>query len=114
MNTSLLLIVLRTPQLDLLKTFYQALGIDLVEEKHGKGPVHYSGKLGKTVLELYPGEVADVARLGFGVENPEEVLNAIRTLGGSVVTEPTETPWGLRAVVKDPDGRAVELYHGTE
>jgi hypothetical protein len=30
--------------------------------------------------------------------------------GIQVVTEPRMTPWGYRAVVRDPDGRAVELY----
>jgi lactoylglutathione lyase len=114
-TVSLRLIVLRTPHLKGLKAFYQALGINLVEEQHGKGPAHHAGKLGETVLELYPlaadDAVADkTTRLGFAVGNLDDVLNGVRTLGVTVITSPQQTPWGLRAVVHDPDGRAVELY----
>jgi len=101
--------VLKTPDLERMKAFYEAIGIGFAEEQHGKGPVHYAGQLGDAVLELYPlldNAVADtMTRLGFGVENLNEVL---RRLG--VASEPQKTEWGPRAVVRDPDGRAVELY----
>ena len=33
-------------------------------------------------------------------------------LGSAVVSGPAKTPWGRMAVVRDPDGRKVELAHG--
>jgi len=101
--------VLKTPDLERMRAFYEAIGIRFTEEQHGKGPVHYAGQLGDAVLELYPlldSAVADTTtRLGFGVDNLNDVL---RRLG--LASEPQRTEWGPRAVVHDPDGRAVELY----
>jgi hypothetical protein len=60
------------------------------------------------VLELYPtldGAVPDPGlRLGLSVEDIEETL---RSLGQTAT--PQQTQWGLRALVRDPDGRTVEL-----
>ncbi len=114
-NVVLNLVVLKTPQVDRLRAFYQALGVSLAEEQHGSGPVHYVGQVGETVLEIYPlpdeGGMADTTtRLGFTVEQLAEVIQALREAGTVVTSEPRQTAWGLRAVVRDPDGRAVELY----
>lgn len=38
-GVSLRLLVLKTPQADKLRAFYQALGVELAEEKHGDGPI---------------------------------------------------------------------------
>jgi hypothetical protein len=67
------------------------------------------------LLEVYPlpedGSRADATtRLGFAVERVGEVVQALKALGAPVVTEPGATQWGIRAVVRDPDGRAIELY----
>lgn len=111
---SLTLLVLKTSQVDRLRTFYAALGIELNEERHGKGPIHYSGRIGELVLEVYPlpedAGVDSTTRLGFAVENLAETLAALQNIGTPVVTPAQETAWGQRAVVRDPDGRAVELY----
>jgi predicted enzyme related to lactoylglutathione lyase len=48
-------------------------------------------------------------RLGFAVERLSDVVHAVRFSGAAVVNEPRETERGVRAVVRDPDGRAVEL-----
>jgi hypothetical protein len=66
------------------------------------------------VLELYPlpedGTQADATtRLGFVVERVNEAVHALQALGTPVVSEPQATQGGFRAVVRDPDGRAVEL-----
>jgi lactoylglutathione lyase len=113
-NVTFSLVVLKTRQVDRLRTFYSALGIDLAEEHHGNGPVHYAGQVGEVVLEVYPlpddGTGTDsTTRLGFAVEKVDEVMQALRASGTPVVTEPRMTSWGFRAVVRDPDGRAVEL-----
>lgn len=114
-NVKLSLIVLKTRQVDSLRSFYGALGIELAEEQHGKGPVHFAGKIGDAVLEVYPlpegSSSADATtRLGFVIDNLAEVVGALKLFNTPIVTEPQVTEWGLRAVVRDPDGRAVELY----
>jgi hypothetical protein len=38
------------------------------------------------------------------------VVQALKAVGTLLSTEPQATQWGVRAVVRDPDGRAVELY----
>jgi predicted enzyme related to lactoylglutathione lyase len=113
-GVSLRLVVLKTPQVDRLRAFYQALGIELAEERHGKGPLHYAGHVGDALLEVYPlpdGGTADTTtRLGFAVEGLAEVIQALRDAGVVVTSGPQHTAWGLRAVARDPDGRAVGLY----
>jgi len=37
------------------------------------------------------------------------VVGSLEAAGGAVVPRPRRTEWGVRAVVRDPDGRAVEL-----
>jgi len=48
---SLSLVVLKSLQIDPLKSFYRTLGIDFVEEQHGKGPIHFSAQIGDTLPE---------------------------------------------------------------
>ena len=48
------LVVLKTREVDSLRRFYNALGVELTEEQHGKGPLHFAGPVGDVVLELYP------------------------------------------------------------
>lgn len=103
------LLVLRTPRLEDMRTFYSALGASFQREQHGDGPEHYAATLADDfVLELYPrvdGATPDPGlRLGIKVDNIREALGAI---GQSVA--PRQTQWGLRALVHDPDGRTVEL-----
>ncbi len=114
-GVSLRLLVLKTRQLDRLRAFYRALGVELAEEKHGGGPVHYAGQVGEAVLEIYPlpdeSNTADTTtRLGFAVEKLTEVIQALRDAGAVIQSEPRQTAWGLQAIVRDPDGRTVELY----
>jgi predicted enzyme related to lactoylglutathione lyase len=106
------LLVLKSHQLDRVKDFYTAMGITFVEERHGDGPLHLSARVGEVVLELYPlqdGEADSTTRLGFAVPDLDAVL---ARLGAAVVSGPAMTPWSRRAVVKDPDGRRVELVEG--
>lgn len=113
-NVSLSLLVLKTRQVERLRQFYHALGIDFNEEQHGKGPVHFAGRVDGLVLEIYPladdGFVADPStRLGFAAENLAAAIDRLKKVGFELVTSPRQTAWGLQAVVRDPDGRAVEL-----
>jgi len=92
-----------------LKRFYSSLGARFESERHGNGPEHYAATLSDDlVLEIYPapdGVTPDSGlRLGFTVSDIEETL---RSLGQN--NAPRQTQWGLRAIVRDPDGRTVEL-----
>ena len=103
------LLVLRTPKLEEMRSFYSTLGARFQSERHGNGPEHYAATLGDDlVLELYPtvdGAMPDTGlRLGIKVENIDETLHS---LGQNAA--PRQTQWGLRALVHDPDGRTVEL-----
>jgi lactoylglutathione lyase len=107
------LLVLKTHQLEALRRFYGTLGIEFVEERHGQGPLHFAGCAGDTVLEIYPlpdNTPADTStRLGFAVPDLAVIVGTLTALGTPVIAEPGMSAWGLRAVVRDPDGRAVEL-----
>ncbi|MGE7387609.1 VOC family protein [Streptomyces sp. NPDC004126] len=81
------LLVIYTNRLEECREFYAGLGLDLVPERHGNGPDHYSATLADgSVLELYPvGRRPETGylRLGLNGDSP-------RTL-------------------TDPDGRTVVL-----
>jgi catechol 2,3-dioxygenase-like lactoylglutathione lyase family enzyme len=92
-----------------LKRFYCALGARFESERHGNGPDHYAATLSDDlVLEIYPasdGVTPDSGlRLGLSVNDVGEIL---RSLGQTCT--PRQTQWGLRAIVRDPDGRTIEL-----
>lgn len=48
------LIVLRTMDVDRLRVFLEAFGLEFQAEKHGDGPEHWSASSGDNVLDLYP------------------------------------------------------------
>jgi predicted enzyme related to lactoylglutathione lyase len=118
MNATLNLVVLRVRDLARSKAFYEALGLTLVEERHGKGPVHFSCSQNGLVFELYPAGDAEISpasvRLGFAVANVDAVLSALENAGGSVVSAPRDSAWGRRAVLRDPDGYAVEVTEAVQ
>lgn len=109
---TLSLIVIRVSDIDRAAEAYAAFGIVFQQEQHGKGPIHYSSLLGQTIFELYPStEVSPVTscRLGFSVRSVNEVLVKWHEVGGRVISDPKETPWGFRAIVADADGHKIEL-----
>jgi lactoylglutathione lyase len=116
-SPALSLIVLRTSKMEAALSFYRALGFEFVEEKHGSGPVHYSTQIGSAVMEIFPGELAEplgrkaggATMLGFTVASVDEAVTAAQSLNAQIVTAPTDSTWGRRAVVVDPDGRGIEL-----
>ena len=107
------LIVIRSTDIDRVATFYRFFGMDFQVEQHGSGPRHFAVELGGTVFEIYPAkkpeDVDRTTRLGFSVRDLHSTMASIRELGATIVDEPSETEWGQRAVVRDPDGRSVEL-----
>jgi predicted enzyme related to lactoylglutathione lyase len=114
-GSALTLLVLKSRQVDLLRAFYGTFGITLAEEQHGKGAIHYTGKIGELVFEVYPladggAQVDATTRLGIAVADLTDVVEELQASGSPVVEQPKTTAWGQRAVVRDPDGRTVELY----
>jgi len=111
-SPELSLVVLQSGDPDAAKEFYNALGLSFVAEQHGKGPPHYSAKLGEIVVEIYPwqgGKPSTPVRIGFRVPSLDSTLERLRSRGARIVREATDSPWGCRAVVEDPDGNRVEL-----
>jgi catechol 2,3-dioxygenase-like lactoylglutathione lyase family enzyme len=106
--TALTLLVIRCRDLELSRSFYQALGLVFAPEQHGSGPHHYSSRLGSTVLELYPStKIVGGLRLGLRVADVAEAVRSIRALGGQVARD--LTPEHRAALLRDPDGNDVEL-----
>jgi hypothetical protein len=108
-------LVLRTTRLEKLRRFYYTLGVDFTEEQHGTGPVHFAGSLGGVLLELYPladesDAIDPTTRLGLSVQGLDDLVLALGWTGAPVVSHARQTKWGKRAIVRDPDGRVVELY----
>jgi len=111
---ALSLVVIRSSDIGRLERFYAALGLTFVRHRHGKGPEHLSATLDGTVFEIYPAlrpeDNTTGTRLGFSVPSLTDTLNSLRTLDALVLTEPSETDFGRRAVVKDFEGHKIELY----
>ena len=107
------LLVIRSPDIDRAVTFYEQIGILFVRHAHGKGPQHYASDICGFVFEIYPQRNADDTttntRLGFNVDDVDGVIDLLREIDATIVTEPTDTEWGRRAVVKDFDEHTVEL-----
>jgi lactoylglutathione lyase len=87
---TLTLVVVRCRDLEQSRRFYEALGLSFNTERHGAGPVHYSTRLGTTVLELYPaGAAPSNVRLGVGVANVATAVDSVRAVGCRVDRAPT-------------------------
>lgn len=111
------LLVIKTNQLEKLKSFYELLEMDFKMEQHGTGPIHYSTLIKKQdiVFEIYPlsqpqSSPDTSTRLGFKVNDLEKTIKAIVEVGGIVQRKITKTDFGILAVVKDFDGRRIEVY----
>jgi predicted enzyme related to lactoylglutathione lyase len=112
MPAELNLVVLRSTDLDRCARFYRALGIAFQRERHGNGPEHLAGQIGRIVFEIYPqgaGDATVKTRIGFSVDSISVLVPSLQEAGGTVVSDPQDSPWGLRAVMADPDGHRVEL-----
>lgn len=108
------LLVIRTKDIEVLKSQYELLGIVFEYHKHGKGPYHYAAELKDCVFEIYPltksmTKADGSLRLGFDVENVNATILQLQKSNWEILSEPKETEWGLTAIVQDLDGRKVEL-----
>jgi predicted enzyme related to lactoylglutathione lyase len=109
------LLVVRTPDMARLADFYSLLGLTFDYHKHGKSPYHYSATLESTTLEIYPlakgqTEADKDLRLGFAVNNFETIIKLLQEKETEFLSEPMQTDYGFMTIIKDPDGRKIELY----
>jgi lactoylglutathione lyase len=107
------LVVLRSPDVERARRFYERLGLTFTRHRHGNGPEHHASEGGPVVFEIYPAEGAAQAtahvRLGFQVPSVDDLLSRLHAEGTEIVSAPKDSPWGRRAVVTDPDGHRIEL-----
>jgi catechol 2,3-dioxygenase-like lactoylglutathione lyase family enzyme len=94
------------------RAFFELLGMTFTKHAHGSGPEHYAHEDELGVFELYPRKEASAAGdhtgLGFSVSNLEHSHVDFAAAG----FEPQairDDPWGRSFVVRDPDGRRVEV-----
>ena len=109
------LLVIRTASMPAVASFYERLGLVLEYHSHDGSPMHYSGKAGETIIEIYPlakgQEQPDKnMRIGFSLADFDTVIENLKAAGVDFVSPPAQTPFGYCAIVHDPDGRKVELY----
>ena len=108
--TQLSLLVLRCADLAKSVAFYRALSFDFQLEQHGNGPEHFASENNGFVFELYPATTSsnDIhSRLGFRVTSLEDVAQNLQKLG--IESTPKSSSWGVSVIVRDPDGRAIEV-----
>lgn len=110
---SLALIVLRVADIGRAADFYSVFGMSFEKHAHGKGPEHYAANLGEIVFEIYPQTTEENStrhvRIGFRVSDVKATLQALEEKGGTIISVPKESAWGLRAVIDDPFGHRIEL-----
>jgi len=109
------LLVLRTADIKQLAEFYSLLGLAFEYHKHGNSPYHYSASIKQTIIEIYPlaknqFQPDENLRLGFSIDNFDEIIQRLKELNVPFVAEPFETEFGLMAIVSDPAKRKIELY----
>lgn len=106
------LIVIKTKQLEKLVEFYQLIGLPFVYHQHGNCPFHYLTALENLVFELYPltstQPVDSSTRLGFKVTDLDSLILILEKAAIEILP-PQLTMWDYTALVRDPDGRTIEL-----
>jgi len=108
------LLVLRCRDIERSKSFYQLFGMAFNREQHGNGPEHYSSSDeangGGGVMELYPTEGAAPDQTGLGFVTGElDDLHMLLRRNQFAPREIRDTELGRMFVVRDPDGRRVEV-----
>jgi len=65
-------------------------------------------------IEIYPlpkgiSQPDSTTRLGFSIDNLDLLIKDLRSRGIIIISEPTQSEWGYRAIIQDWDGRKIEL-----
>jgi predicted enzyme related to lactoylglutathione lyase len=112
------LLVIRAANVQRLADFYSVLGLRFERHRHGQGPEHYSAQIGDSTFEIYPKQsekdTTTSVRLGFAVPCVAEAIERLRAQSAQVISEPHESPWGRRAVIRDTEGHKVEIHERRE
>ncbi len=107
------LLTIRSANIDHAVRFYESLGLRFSKHAHGTGPEHYCSEDAGIVFEIYPLELGKTptidTRLGFTVRSVDDATSKLSAIGARLLTAPTESQWGRRAVMADFDGHRVEL-----
>jgi catechol 2,3-dioxygenase-like lactoylglutathione lyase family enzyme len=111
---NLALLVLFFQDLPRAVAFYGALGMTLVHEQHGKGPVHYSFSSDGLVFELYPASPkrgpSGGMRLGFEVPDLAHTRQLLQDCGFEPEPEkPGMEKPGMALCFLDPSGNTVVI-----
>ncbi len=109
MTIKLSLLTIRTNDLELAKEFYTRLLATTFTTHTDHGSRHYSTQLGSVTFEIYPTkkELKQLDMPGFIVDSLETIID--RMGKGYLYEAPFDTPLGLSAILKDPDGRLIYL-----
>lgn len=106
------LLVLRCRDLERCRAFYEQFGLRFAKHAHGSGPEHYAHEDERGVFELYPAKnsaaAGDQTGLGFAVSDLAATGGALAA-AGFTPDGVKDHPWGRTFVVRDPDGRRVEV-----
>jgi predicted enzyme related to lactoylglutathione lyase len=118
MQVQLMALTINSPDPQAAVGFYTALGFQFREIPVSRGGCVYRAKLGELEMAIM-GVVSRVAistpvlQLAFKVADLPAIFEKVRCLTGvNVLLEPTEFPDGMRAIVADNDGNAVEISQG--
>jgi predicted enzyme related to lactoylglutathione lyase len=91
--------------------------LNFSRHRHGSGPEHFASEDAGGVFEIYPMREPDgpsrQVRLGFAIVDVRRTVAQLSAMGVEIVSTPAASPWGLRAVVADPEGHRVELTEAT-
>ncbi len=117
-NATVGAVILFTGRLAEVVRFYRAAGVPLESEQHDEGPAHYACDLGETHFAVIESGVGAAPAyrsggscyVGLAVPSVRAAVEAARAAGATILQEPEPYPWGLRALVVDPDGRVLELF----
>ena len=115
-------VVLFSRRPDEVVAFYRALGVALEGEDHGDGVVHRAADVGGIHVAVLPANEADegdgadpawraagTTFVGLWVDSLDETADALERAGAEFLRSHEQCEWGCRVVVRDPDGRAVEV-----
>ena len=112
-------LVLFSVDLEQTAAFYRMIGLHLDDEDHGDGPRHLAADLGGVHFAIFAADdsagrapqwrESGSSFPGFYVASLDDTLAALAGSGVTVLTGHQVRPWACRAVVEDPDGRAVEI-----
>ena len=103
------LVILRSPFPERLKTFYESLLKETFDYHTDHCSPHYAASLGDVVVEIYSTKSALPAcdGIGFCVSS---IKAAIERIGEQYVHRPAApSPYGISALLRDPDNRLVHL-----